>query len=67
MIKLNILRRELILDYLFGPSVNIRVLESERGSRRGSQSDSMLERLNLLLMALMMKDEGHKPRNMGSS
>lgn len=66
MIKLNILRRELILDYLFGPSVNIRVLESERGSKRGSQSDSMLERLNLLLMALMMKEEDHKPRNMGS-
>lgn len=61
VITLNVLRREILLDYLFGPSIILRVLESERGNRRGSQSGSILERLSLLLMALRMKEEGHTP------
>ena len=39
--------REIILDYVGGPNVTMRVLKTERGRQEGqSQSDAMCERLD---------------------
>lgn len=54
------MRREEYPRFSVGLHVIIRVLESERGSRRGSQYDSMVGRLSLLLMALKMKEGDYK-------
>lgn len=46
---------EVILDYLVGPSIIIRVFKSEEGGKRRGQSD-VVEGLDPLLLAL--KQEG---------
>lgn len=47
---------EVILDYLVGPSIIIRVFKSEEGGKRRGQSDVVEEGLDPLLLAL--KQEG---------
>lgn len=52
---------EVILAYLVGPSIIIRVFDSEEGGKRRGQSDVMEEGLAALFLAL--KEEGD--RNQG--